>query len=59
MSIVGALNRECQLCILMGRTSNQGPTHRQQSMVLVPMNAAGIKVLRPLSVFGFDDAPRE
>ena len=63
--IVGAMSSECKLCILMGKmatSTSQGRQrgrHEQQSMMLVPMDAAGLRVLRPLSVFGFDDAPRQ
>ena len=41
----------------MGKTDSDAPRHSQQSMILVPSNTPGIKVLRPLSVFGYDDAP--
>lgn len=53
----GAGDPRCQIYIVMGKTDLTAPLHRQQSMVLVPANTPGIKVLRPLSVFGFDDAP--
>jgi acyl-CoA dehydrogenase len=41
----------------MGKTDPSAATHQQQSMILVPADAPGIEVLRPLSVFGYDDAP--
>jgi acyl-CoA dehydrogenase len=53
----GAGDPRCQIFILMGRTDPQGPRHAQQSMVLVPRDTPGVKILRHLPVFGYDDAP--
>jgi acyl-CoA dehydrogenase len=43
--------------IFMGQTNPDAPAHQRQSMILVPMDTPGVKVLRALSVFGYDDAP--
>ena len=53
----GAGDPRCALYIVMGKTDAQAPGHRQQSMMLVPADSAGIEVIRPLPVFGYDDAP--
>src|SRR5580700_7917445 len=53
----GAGSARCRLFIFMGKTDPAAPRHRQQSMILVPRDAAGISILRHLPVFGFDDAP--
>jgi acyl-CoA dehydrogenase len=53
----GAGDPRCAVYIVMGKTDPEAPRHSQQSMVIVPANTPGIKVLRPLSVFGYDDAP--
>ena len=55
--ISGAGDPRCSIYIFMGKTDSDAPRHSQQSMILVPSNTPGIKVLRPLSVFGYDDAP--
>ena len=53
----GAGDPRCAVYIVMGKTNPDAPRHSQQSMVVVPANAPGVTVLRPLSVFGYDDAP--
>ena len=53
----GAGDPRCALYIVMGKTDPGAGVHQQQSMVLVPVNTPGIKVIRPLPVFGYDDAP--
>jgi acyl-CoA dehydrogenase len=47
----------CKVLIVMGKTNPDAGRHEQQSMVVVPTDAPGVKILRPLSVFGYDDAP--
>jgi acyl-CoA dehydrogenase len=53
----GACDPRCALAIFMGKSAPDALPHLQQSMVLVPMDAPGVTVLRPLTVFGYDDAP--
>jgi acyl-CoA dehydrogenase len=53
----GAGDPRCKIYIFMGKTDPEAPRHSQQSMVLVPADTPGVKVLRALSVFGYDDAP--
>ncbi|MEW5890307.1 MAG: acyl-CoA dehydrogenase [Pseudomonadota bacterium] len=54
----GANDPRCKILIFMGKTDPDNENrHKQQSMILVPMDTPGIKVLRNLSVFGYDDAP--
>ncbi len=53
----GGGDPRCKLLIFMGKTNPKADRHTQQSMVLVPMNTPGVEVLRPLTVFGYDDAP--
>jgi acyl-CoA dehydrogenase len=50
-----ALHPHCRLLIVMGKTSPDGPRHRQQSMILVPIDALGVTIRRSLPVFGYDD----
>ena len=53
----GAGDPRCAVYILMGKTNPDAGRHEQQSMIVVPSNTPGVKVLRPLTVFGWDDAP--
>ncbi len=53
----GGGDARCKLAIFMGKTDENAPRHLQQSMILVPMDADGVKVERMLNVFGYDDAP--
>ncbi|QDX21277.1 acyl-CoA dehydrogenase [Pandoraea pnomenusa] len=53
----GAGDPRCALYIVMGKTDPDAPKHAQQSMILVPADAKGVSRVRPLTVFGYDDAP--
>jgi acyl-CoA dehydrogenase len=53
----GAGDPRCRIAIFMGRSNPDAPKHQQQSMILVPMDAPGVEVVRMLTVFGYDDAP--
>jgi acyl-CoA dehydrogenase len=54
----GAMNEDCKILIVMGKSDPANPNkHKQQSMVLVPRDTPGVKILRDMRVFGYDDAP--
>ena len=53
----GAMDPRCKIMILMGKTDPNAARHAQQSMILVPLDTPGVKVVRPLTVFGYDHAP--
>ena len=53
----GAGDTRCKIFILMGKTDPTAARHRQQSMILVPADAPGVTLVRPLTVFGYDHAP--
>jgi acyl-CoA dehydrogenase len=53
----GAGDPRCKIAIFMGKTDPLAAPHKQQSMVLVPMDAPGVKIVRLLTVFGYDHAP--
>jgi acyl-CoA dehydrogenase len=53
----GAGDPRCKVAILMGKTDPAAPTHKQQSMILVSMDADGLTIERALTVYGYDDAP--
>jgi acyl-CoA dehydrogenase len=53
----GAGDPRCKIAVFMGKTDPTAATHKQQSMILVPMDTPGVKIVRLLSVFGYDHAP--
>ncbi|PIN12046.1 putative acyl-CoA dehydrogenase [Handroanthus impetiginosus] len=53
----GAMDPRCKVLILMGKTDFNAAKHRQQSMILVDIKTPGVNIKRPLTVFGFDEAP--
>ena len=55
--ISGAGDPRCKIAIFMGLTNPEGPSHKRQSMILVPMDTEGVTITRMLTVFGYDDAP--
>lgn len=56
--ITGAMHENCEIFIVMGKSDPQNPNrHLQQSQILVPRNTPGVKIVRPLTTLGYDDAP--
>ena len=56
--ISGACRKQCEVFIVMGKTDPDNPNrYQQQSMILIPRDAAGVDVVRPMQVLGYDDAP--
>lgn len=53
----GGNDPRCKIAIVMGKTDPSAPRHQQQSMILVPMDTPGVKIIRHLTVFGYDHAP--
>src|SRR5438309_2458288 len=53
----GAGDSRCKIAIFMGKTDPSAPRHKQQSMILVPLDTPGVTIHRMLPVFGYDDAP--
>jgi len=53
----GAGDPRCKIAIFMGKTDPSAPAHKQQSMILVPLDTRGVKIVRMLTVFGYDHAP--
>ncbi|HWF75909.1 MAG TPA: acyl-CoA dehydrogenase family protein, partial [Caulobacteraceae bacterium] len=53
----GVGDPRCKVAVVMGKTNPAAAPHQQQSQILVPLDAPGVKVLRMLPVFGYDDAP--
>ena len=54
----GAMARNCKIAIVMGKNDPTAEKHRQQSMILVPLDTPGVKIERDLHVFGYDHAPK-
>ncbi|WP_087720722.1 acyl-CoA dehydrogenase family protein [Salinicola salarius] len=53
----GAMTTTCKIAIVMGKSDPGAERHKQQSMILVPLDTPGVKIVRPLTVFGYDHAP--
>ena len=56
--ITGALHPNCKVCFLLGKTSkNKEDRYKNHSVIIIPINTKGLNILRPLTVFGYDDSP--
>ncbi|TPQ50900.1 acyl-CoA dehydrogenase [Prosthecomicrobium hirschii] len=55
--VTGAPSARCKVAVVMGKNDPAAEKHKQQSMILVPMDAPGVRVVRPLRVYGFEHAP--
>lgn len=53
----GAMSTSCKILILMGRSNPEAARHSQQSQILIPFDTPGVRIVRPLTTLGFDDAP--
>lgn len=53
----GAMNENCKIMVVMGKTDKTAARHQQQSQILVPMNTPGVTIVRPMSAMGFYDEP--
>lgn len=53
----GAMDPHCKIAIVMGKTNPDAQRHVQQSMILIPMDTPGLKILRPLTLLGYNDSP--
>ena len=53
----GAMDPRCKVIIFMGKTDLNANRYSQQSMIIIPVDTPGVKIVRPLSVYGYDDAP--
>tara|TARA_B100000029_G_scaffold422224_2_gene428834 strand:- start:340 stop:1554 length:1215 start_codon:yes stop_codon:yes gene_type:complete len=55
--ISGVGDPRCKLLLVMGKSNPDGERHKQHAIIIVPMDAPGVEVIRPLTIFGYDDAP--
>jgi acyl-CoA dehydrogenase len=55
--ISGVGDPRCKLLLVMGKSNPDGERHKQHAIIIVPMDAPGVEVVRPLTIFGYDDAP--